>query len=65
MRFFGAVASAFAFAFFCFFLEAFFPEVSVLAAAKLSIAAISVVSERCAYQTSMVDISANSAIVSR
>ena len=40
-------------------------EVSVLAAANVSMASICVASERCAYQMSMVPISANSAIASR
>ena len=44
---------------------AFFFDLPLLAPAKLSIAAISVASDRWAYQTSIVDISANSAIASR
>ena len=44
---------------------AFFFDLPLLAPTKLSIAAISVASDRWAYQTSIVDISANSAIAAR
>jgi hypothetical protein len=62
-----AAFASFSVARFCgAFLSFFFPfDLPLLAPTKVSIAAISVASERCAYQMSIVDISANSAIAAR
>ncbi len=62
--FLAAFLAAFASALIAVFFASFF-DLPLLALAKLSIAAISVASDRWAYQTSIVDISANSAIASR
>ena len=60
-----ASASTSFLSFFAAFFVFFFSDVPLLAPTKLSTAAISVASDRWAYQTSIVVISANSAIATR